>query len=48
MLAGAIFTPYAPVGLAGTPVVAAYFVAVLPFCAVGDLLFEESRRWTSK
>ena len=37
-LAGAIFTPYAPVGLAGTPVVAAYFVAVLPFCAVGDLL----------
>ena len=37
-LTGAIFTPQALVGLAGTPVVAAYFVAVVPFCAVGDLL----------
>jgi hypothetical protein len=37
-LSGAVFTPYAPVGLAGTPVVAAYFVAVTPFCVIGDLL----------
>jgi len=36
-LIGSIFTPNALTGLVGTPMVAAYFVAVTPFCAAGDL-----------
>jgi len=36
-LLNSVFSPAAPVGLVGTPVVAAYFVAVTPFCALGDL-----------
>jgi hypothetical protein len=37
LLLQSVFTPAAPVGLVGTPVVAAYFVAATPFCLIGDL-----------
>jgi hypothetical protein len=38
-----VLTPYAPLGVAGTPVVAAYFVVATPFCALGDLLAKLNR-----
>jgi hypothetical protein len=37
LLLQSVFTPAAPIGLVGTPVVAAYFVAATPFCVIGDL-----------
>jgi hypothetical protein len=37
LLLQSVFTPAAPIGLVGTPVVAAYFVAATPFCLIGDL-----------
>jgi hypothetical protein len=37
LLLQSMLTPAAPIGLVGTPVVAAYFVAVTPFCVIGDL-----------
>jgi hypothetical protein len=38
LLMQSLFTPAAPVGLVGTPLVAAYFVVATPFCVIGDLL----------
>jgi len=37
LLLQSVLSPAAPIGLIGTPVVAAYFVAATPFCVVGDL-----------
>ncbi len=37
LLLESVFTPMAPVGLVGTPVVAAYFVVATPFCLIGDM-----------
>lgn len=37
LLMGSIFSAEAPIGLVGTPVLAAYFVAATPFCLIGDL-----------
>jgi hypothetical protein len=34
----AVFSPEAPIGLVGTPIVGAYFIAATPFCAIADFL----------